>query len=377
MILRTGEVFLNGARGAVPLERGDFVVWDSIKENLGGLLDFFDLLVTRDTIPLINYNDTFDRRTILAPLDHLLPDRTRPVEVDYPVYNEIKNGALLNLGDFDLGDLGNFGHLARELNSFRYEWEPALQVPASEPEVAAAQAKFAGIDEETRQAATFLLGGLIFSGFAQASRSTHYIQPKRARFFLAMTAASDQAGNFGNQNEDAIFAVAAARLEGTDAIVRNTDPVPPVLPYLFKDGEPRDVKELLARATAFRGSPEGKTYRRVVDEIHADGVPARRAEDAVRLAREDALAFLAPYSKLQADRSRSLEIGLSAHTVGVPFVEGEAKTSVRLGIPTWLRLWWNDRVSFGGVHKTLRRMWMTAESYNDLSSRLERVWARS
>ena len=40
MILRTGEVFLNGARGVAPLERGDFVIWDSIRENLGGLLDF-------------------------------------------------------------------------------------------------------------------------------------------------------------------------------------------------------------------------------------------------------------------------------------------------------------------------------------------------
>jgi len=377
MILRTGEVFLNGARGAVPLERGDFVVWDSIRENLGGLLDFFDLLVTRDAIPLINYGDTFDRRTILAPLDVLLPDRTRPVEVDYAVYNEIKKGALLNLGDFNLGDLGNFGHLARELNSFRYEWEPALQVPASEPEVIAAQAKFAGIDDETRQAATFLLGGLIFSGFAQASQVTHYIQPKRARFFLAMTAASDQAGNFGNQNEDAIFAAAAARLEGSGAAVHNAEPVPPVLPYLFKDGDPRDVKELLDRAIAFRESHEGKTYRRVVNEIRADGVQARQVEDAVRLAREDALAFLAPYSKLQADRSRSLQIDLSAHTVGVPFVEGKAATSVRLRIPTWLRLWWNDKVPFGGVHKTLRRMWMTADSYNDLSSKLERVWSRS
>ena len=222
-----------------------------------------------------------------------------------------------------------------------------------------------------------MLGGFIFSGFAQASGSTHYIQPKRARFFLGVTAAADQAGDFGNQQEDEIFAVAAARLAGTDAAVRNTDPVPPVLPYLFKDGEPRDVKELLERAKTFRDSVEGQTYRRVVNEIRADGVQARRVEDAVRLARETALAFLAPYSKLQADRSRSLDVELSVHTEGLPFVQAEAKTSVRLRIPTWLRLWWNDRVPFGGVQKTLRRMWMTAESYNDLSSKLERVWSRS
>jgi hypothetical protein len=69
MILRTGEIFLNGAKGVGRLERRDFDVWRAVKENVGGLLDFFDMVVSRDTIPLINYNDTFDQRTILAPLD--------------------------------------------------------------------------------------------------------------------------------------------------------------------------------------------------------------------------------------------------------------------------------------------------------------------
>ena len=37
----------------------------------------------------------------------------------------------------------------------------------------------------------FLLGGFIFSGFAQASGTIHYIQPKRARFFLGLAAEQD------------------------------------------------------------------------------------------------------------------------------------------------------------------------------------------
>jgi hypothetical protein len=53
MILRTGEVFLNGASGIKALERSDFDVWRALKENLGGLMDYFDMLVTRDIIPLI------------------------------------------------------------------------------------------------------------------------------------------------------------------------------------------------------------------------------------------------------------------------------------------------------------------------------------
>src|SRR5712675_120634 len=109
MILRTGEVYLNGLSGISALERSDFDVWQALRENIGGLLDFFDMLVTRDTIPLINYGDTFDRMRIVAPLDHMLPNHTRPVEIDDGVYNLVKKGALVNLAKLDLGPLANFG----------------------------------------------------------------------------------------------------------------------------------------------------------------------------------------------------------------------------------------------------------------------------
>jgi len=97
MILRTGEVFLNGANGTRALERSDFDVWKALAENIGGLIDFFDMVITRDTIPLINYGDTFDRMKIVAPLDEILTGRTRRVEIDYTVYHTIKKGALLKI----------------------------------------------------------------------------------------------------------------------------------------------------------------------------------------------------------------------------------------------------------------------------------------
>jgi hypothetical protein len=115
----------------------------------------------------------------------------------------------------------------------------------------------------------------------------------------------------------------------------------------------------------------------VVEEIRADGIQARRTADASKREREQALAFLAPYSKLDADRSRSFELKFSAETTGIPFVKGSAAASTKIGTPTWLRLWWNDEVPFGGMRKTLRRMWMAADSYQDLSRKLNRVWAKS
>jgi hypothetical protein len=143
----------------------------------------------------------------------------------------------------------------------------------------------------TKTVAQFVLGGFIFSVFAQASGTTHYIQPKRACFFLGLTAAREQAGWFSHQDEDAIFAVAADWLRGTKAELGAAVAVPPVLPYLLAQGEPSDVRVLLDRALAFRKSDEGGRYRKAVDDIRADGVKARRAEDLLKQERDKALAF--------------------------------------------------------------------------------------
>ena len=349
-----------------------------MQQNIGGLIDFFDMLVTRNTIPLINYGDTFDRVTTEVPLDQLLPARTRPVEIEYQVYNTVKKGALVNLAAVNTADLIRFGHVIQEMDAFRYDWKPSLDVADADPALNAIRQKFANFDSAVLPVATFLLGGFIFSGFAQASETTHYIQPKRARFFLGLTAAADQAQTLSGQEENAIFAAAEARLEGSKAETRKSDPVPPVLPYLLAQGkEPANVKELLERALAFRESPQGLAYRKIVDDIRADGVLARRAEDAVKNERAAALKYLAPYSKLDVERSRPLEVTLSAEMVGIPGVKAGIKATGRLGIPTWLRLWWNDSVPFGGVHKTLRRMWMAAESYTDLSAKLRQAWLKS
>jgi hypothetical protein len=58
-------------------------------------------------------------------------------------------------------------------------------------------------------------------------------------------------------------------------------------------------------------------------------------------------------------------------------IKVSGQTTAKIGVPNWLRVWWNDYVPFGGMSKTLRRMWMAAESYQDLSGKLRSVWAKS
>jgi hypothetical protein len=374
MILRAGEIFLNGRKGSLALQRDEYDVWTALQENIGGITDFFDIVVTRESIPLINYGDTFDRMTTPTPIDELLSGRVRPVEIEHHVYNTIKKGALVNMAALDIASLARFANALGELDAFRYDWKPILDVPDGDPGLDAARSKLANLAGPMLTVAQFLLSGLIFSGFAQASGTTHYIQPKRARFYLGLTAAPDQVQTLSSQEETAIFDAAEARLKGSKADVRRTEALPPVLPYLLaQDPEPRSVSELLDRAVAFRESKRGVAYRNLVNSIRADGIRARRGEDLDNHERNKALQLLAPYSKLDPEKSRSLEIALSSELVGVPGVG----TSLKIGVPIWLRIWWNDKVPFGGLRKTLRRMWMAADGYNDLSAKLRTAWAKS
>jgi len=377
MVLRTGQIFLNGLSGATDLQNKDFVVWNVLSENLSGLLDFFDILVTRDTIPLINYYETFLPLTN-APLEQTLPNFVRPVFIDHQVYEAVKKGALMALDQVDMGRLFRFSRdVVNEMDAFRYEWEPDFHVQGGGHELKAISDKFQAPDRTTQRAAQFLLGSFIFGGYAQASNSTHYVQSKRSRFLLGLVTPPADSVGFSNADEDAIFEAGEAKLKEAQVTIRRIQPIPPVLPYLLAKGDPRNVRELLDRALEFRQSAEGRIYRKVVEDIRADGQQARDAELAVKQERENAIAFLAPDSKLARERSQSLAINLSARTVGIPLVEAKAEVPLRLKISPRLLLWWNDHIPFGGVRKVLRRMWMANESYRNISDKLRQVWTKS
>jgi hypothetical protein len=377
MVLRTGQIFLNGLSGAVDLANKDTVVWNVLSENLTGLLDFFDILVTRDTIPLINYYETFNSLTN-APLEQILPNFVRPVFIHHQVYDDVKKGALTALDQVDMARLERFGQdIIQEMDAFRYEWEPDFGVRGDDHELKAISDKFRAAKPATQRTAQFLLGSFIFGGYAQASNSTHYVQSKRSRFFLGLVTPPAGSVGFSNTDEDAIFEAGEAKLKEAQVAIRRIQPIPPVLPYLLAKGDPRNVRELLDRALEFRGSAEGRIYRKVVEDIRADGQQARDAELAVKQERENAIAFLAPDSKLAEERSQSLEINLSAKTVGIPLVEAKAEVPLRLKISPRLRLWWNDHIPFGGMRKVLRRMWLANESYRNISDKLRQVWTKS
>ena len=365
MILRAGEVFANGVKGARALGRPEMEVQTALRDNIAGLIEFFDLLVAYDRVPLINYADTFDMDSVPTAIPALLGGKALPVTIGYHAYAEVKAGALAALAAFDPVRVEQFGRQLAELDSLRYDWRPALAGPG------AAGWPTAPLDEPMLRAAQFLLGGLIFSGFAQASLTDHVIQPKRARFYLALTAAPPTAGGVRHDEEDAVFAAAEAALGGTGARTRRLDALPPVLPYLLAKA-PAGVTagDLLKRALDFTNTSEGDDLRRAAALIRGDGVEAARTADLARAAHAEALALLKPFSTL-AESSGGFQVEASIGLDGPSLSVSKTVT-----LPAWLQLWWNTHTPFGGLRKTFRRLWLTAESFENLERQIMAAWAR-
>ncbi|HLZ85119.1 MAG TPA: hypothetical protein VKQ54_16255 [Caulobacteraceae bacterium] len=367
MILRAGEIFVNGSGGIGGLEGDSFAIWKALEQNIASIVEFFDMVATRDELPLIDYYMTFSRPE--QPLEDLLEDRVCQVRVGWETYNRIKDGALVNLASLDLTgmSLDTMGMLS-ETNVFGYDWNPGLEPATGDAAAQSAGQKLAGVSWEARPIAQFLLGGLVFSGFAQASGAVHYVQPKRSRLYLGLTSKTQGLVSLGHDSEDKIFDDAAGVFQDPAIEVRRELRVPPVLPYLLERSPGRITPgDLLKRALDFPGTPVGRQYVAAVRAIRAGGIEGGQTTDMSAVERQAALDFLRPYSNLDANRSRSLDFKLK-------LAAGSIETAFKVKIPVALRLWYNENAPFVGMRKSLRRMWMSYESYTQMSRRLGEVW---
>ena len=139
--------------------------------------------MTGDRIPLINYRDRFNQPVFPQSgmaIETLLKDRVTTVEIGGAAYAAIKKGALPSLAELPFERIDNgVTHTLHEMRAFGYDWKPQLTVKdADEAQVEAAN-RLNALNPQRAALAQFLLGGLVFSGFAQASGTNHYIQPKR------------------------------------------------------------------------------------------------------------------------------------------------------------------------------------------------------
>ncbi len=255
MVVRCGELFLNGISNISEPNS----TWELLSSNLHSVGSFFDALILNEKLPVFNYGDTFDMtlnfdQRVLARIndqDEVLHD----IDVEYGPYQEVKKAALSELMEAYDGPhkipQNMTNEVLSELSAAEYEWNP---------DIGELQDSL-GSNEEKRLAG-FLLGGLVFGGYAQQMESTHLLQPKRSRLFLAI---SLRAKSAGYQLEDLLFDDLKKTTNTTCADLPWT---PTFFPYLL--GKANTPMELLKEVIELRRSAEVVDYRQWLREVMSD-----------------------------------------------------------------------------------------------------------
>jgi hypothetical protein len=373
MVLRAGDLFLMGreqGRHSVPVgDDGAERLWTALDKNISGILTFFDLLVTRNRIPLIDYPASFS----VISFDDVLGDLVVHVHVEHEFYRHAKAGALAKLRSYRTSSIGRRGlrDITDELDAFGWEWSPQLEGLQ--------------VSEARRPIVQFVLGGLIFGAYAQASGTEHILQSKRSRLFLALSEPNLRENFWAYERERELFKDLREACS-TDHHVRYEEvpAPPPIVPYLLaKNPSARTPKDLLKAALDFRESPEGLSYREWRAELR-EGLAMGRNDPAARRIIDRVLKELNKrYKKVQSDGAEakvSFEIGAETSDLVGPLgkVKGKvAAKDVPLKLPKveWLRRWLVENIGMRtGCSKLLLRMGIAQRDYENLTLGLRRIW---
>jgi hypothetical protein len=269
LVFRIGEYFLQGAPKD-PAEKN--VRWDAVRGDIGALASFFDLIVLYDRMPAFNYADTFDGQFDigqgLAALLNTGGDKTLVnVDMEHDIYYHVKSAAIDQLRKrMAAGRLASkavSAEINASLTAIQYQWEPSLW--DLEPELP---------DEKQRRLARFLLGQLVFSGYAQQMGAPHVLAPKRASLLSTIGLGS----KLNHTDESDIYAELRRRIQDAGPGWRDDELpwTPTFLPFLlermnrYREGP----SILLERAKELRGSPAIAHYRTLREKL--------TAEDALR-----------------------------------------------------------------------------------------------
>jgi len=354
MVVRCGELFLRGASQATDQSK----VWDLLQKNMHALGMFFDRLVIDEKLPIFNYGDTFDMRLnfdqrIWSRFNDYEPV-LHDVNVEFGPYRQIKDAALAELAKVygakqQLPPIMESDILA-ELSAAEYDWSPSLESLGTDL-----------TSDNERKIAAFLLGGLIFGGYAQQMSSEHLVQPKRSRLFLAISLGAE---TVGRKVEDALFADLKARAQ-----VRTEDLpwTPTFFPYLL--GRVKTPTDLIAAVVELRRSREVRDYRHWLREVLQDfkdgKVTNKKRQDIEAIAK----AVDRKLGKIPSVPQLEVKTTIAAAVAGM------LPISVNL-TPTLQALWgWLlPGIPGYGYRKLLTRAVLADREYIALEERIRTVW---
>jgi hypothetical protein len=279
-VFRVGQFFLEGKEAGPDR-------WQAIESDLGALVNFFDLIVLNDQLPAFNYPDTFDRPDInqtgefrdrLGDMLNVEEDKTLVhVDVEHYLYREAKEAALDQLGrpmeEGPFVPAATADEILRALEAVQYEWEPRLEM--LEPQLP---------DSRSKRLARFLLGQLVFAGYAQQTGAPHVLAPRRSLFLTVVGLRTGLAVGPTQTAvaEKAIYEELARRCRDAGPGWRDDELpwTPSFLPFLLKRINPyREGPDvLLRRAKELRESKAVRRYRKLRKELMSED--ATRSEKA-------------------------------------------------------------------------------------------------
>ncbi len=311
------------------------------------------------------------------------------VRVEQPAYDQTRTAAVAQLQARMAGGAFVRTAVARQIPAYlaelRYEWAP--DIGPIEPVLA---------DEQSRIVARFLVGHLIFAGYAQMSGLPHVLSPRRGRL---MAEAALPVHWDVPPAEAAVWRQVGERLAGAAGWRAEDLPwTPSFLPYLLQRTKEQHggTQTLLKNALELRGKRSVEKYRKIrraalgPDEAE-ETIEARRAlADAA-----DSVARELGTEKEELAYSRSFVIGAGPAAigylggVGIGLLIGGPPGGLIGGLagavapemlkPATERLWgWViDQLPFISARKLLTRSAQAeAEVGTNLAAAVRDVWQR-
>lgn len=292
MVFRTADVFVGGRSAFGSDEARADEAWHAIDKNLGALAHFFDAVILRRQLPIFSYSATFPESRLLDAA--VTGDLLVPTVVTGEVYERSKASALSVVrGGVRLPEAIE-RNMLQELAAFGWDWQPGLD------DLRTARSPDAPLSPAHERLLTFLLGGVLFAGYAQQlsvrngpfeTQAEHVLQPKRSRLFLAASLATRHAN--GGDDERILLGRfrRLARLYAEENVhVVELPAAPSFLPLLLRDAVARggaSPRALLRAALAWREKRSVEAfrtwYRQIEKELHRDFRPPELDRELVAL----------------------------------------------------------------------------------------------
>jgi hypothetical protein len=371
MVFRTADLFLSGPP---PSGYGDAVLdrqWDTISTNVGALTSFFDAIILREKLPIFSYTVTFPMGGNLLNLnsEH---EFLVPVIVQGEIYERSKASALQELRSSKPIRRQRAESILSEMESYGYDWQPGLD-------------ELRQLSPDAQRLQSFLLGGLIFGGYAQQlsvrhgtaeQQAEHILQPKRSRLFLAASMGDNE-----TTTDDASLLRRFKHISESlpDDAVHTVElpPAPTFLPLLLRE-DPSTPRELLELALEWREKPSVRTfrewYRHIEVKLHRRYYPPELEKELKQL-RIDIAREL---GQIEAESmTMSAQVGAALKVVPKPEIGAEVSVGVERRVDLGRVKWFFQNLLPGKSYRKLFvRMAIEQSRYADLTQHLGELWHR-